>query len=508
MVTISSRKQIGVFSPAAWAALSALLAASVGHAQPRPDRAGPQPKGTLSTVYYGVIICADCHEAPKRSEPEPVLCRCTEVKIWKEQDKHKDAYVVLRSERAQRMSLILGIKDATADRSCLSCHGVDIRDPNVKIDKTFKPEEGVSCVACHGAHAEWVDIHGARLQREKWRALSRAEKERDYGMTDLWNPATRAKTCAACHIGDSRQGKVITHAMYAAGHPPLPGFEVATFSNAMPRHWQDLKEKSPAVQRLLSYTPGVHEETKAVIIGGVVELREALELLAAQAARRGLTKEPENRLLDLAQVDCYACHHELKTPSWRQERGYWGSPGRPPLRQWPLALVKLGIDHAGLNRYLPDFESKLRALHDAFNRQPFGKLPEVARTARELAECCQDLESGLSKKSTPYDQTAAVRLLRYLCVLSAAETPDYDSARQMAWAFEVIYSELDPKPAHDTEIQAKLKALDDELKLSLPSGQQHQILAELPPALRKISEYDPARFQQTFRELARILPAR
>jgi hypothetical protein len=480
----------------------------VGRAQPRPERASPSAKRALQTVYYGVIVCADCHESPKRSEPEPVLCRCTEVKVWNEQDKHKDAFLVLRSERAKRMSLLLGIKDAATEKSCLSCHGVDVRDPDVKIDKTFKPEEGVSCVACHGAHAEWVDTHGARLQREKWRSLSRGEKERDYGMTDLWNPATRAKTCAACHIGDGQQGKVVTHAMYAAGHPPLPGLEVATFSNAMPRHWQDLKEKKAEVQKLLSFSPGEHEETKAVVVGGIIELKQTMDLLAAQAALRTRAGQPDEQFLDLAQVDCYACHHELQIPSWRQERGYPGMPGRPQFRQWPLALIKLGLHHAGQDQKATEFDKKLRALQSAFASQPFGKLPDVVRAAGELADWCKQLEIGLSKPSCQYDQTAAIRLLRYVCAMSAAEIPDYDSARQMAWAFRIIYSELDPKPANDPKFQEKLRALDEELKLSLPSGQQHRILSELPLALQKVSNYDPGKFQQTFQELARMLPSK
>ena len=65
-------------------------------------------------------------------------------------------------------------------------------------------------------------------------------------MTDLWDPVRRAETCASCHVGNHDEGKVVTHAMYAAGHPPLPGFETATFGDLEPRHWQYLSEKTPA----------------------------------------------------------------------------------------------------------------------------------------------------------------------------------------------------------------------------------------------------------------------
>ena len=36
--------------------------------------------------------------------------------------------------------------------------------------------------------------------------------------------------------------------MYAAGHPPLPGFEIATFTQQMPKHWVDFADKSADVQ--------------------------------------------------------------------------------------------------------------------------------------------------------------------------------------------------------------------------------------------------------------------
>jgi hypothetical protein len=522
-----ARKQSSIVGLVSLAAMTWLMGPVSCLAQPKLRRGALEPNAGPTRLYFGAIVCADCHETPKKSEPEPVLCRCNEFKVWDQQDKHKSAFVALRSERARRMGELLSFKDATTEKSCLGCHGVDIRDPNVKVDKTFKVEEGVTCVACHGAYFDWVDVHGSRLQREKWRALSREQKQKDYGMTDLWNPATRARTCAACHIGDSEQGKVVTHAMYAAGHPPLPGFEVSAFSDAMPRHWQYLHEKKPQVQKLLDHDPDEHERTKLVVIGGVVEFQEAMMLLATQADTQAGANSAENRMLprnlaisatspvrsgtgrssglDLAQFDCYACHHDLKQPGWRQERGFAGRPGRPSFRQWPLALVKLALYQAGQERRLPEFEKKLGALYTAFDAQPFGRLDEAARAARTLAEWSKELEASLGNKDVRYHQEAALGLLGHLCSLSAAETPDYDTARQIAWAFETIYYELDRKPVNDAAFREKFKALDKELKLALPSGQDHQILTELPQALRTIGEYDPSKFQQILQELAKLL---
>ena len=52
----------------------------------------------------------------------------------------------------------------------------------------------------------------------------------------------------------------------------------------------------------------------------------------------------------LAHSDCFACHHDLRYPGFRQERGFGYHvpgvglkavvPGRPVIRSWPLAGLR------------------------------------------------------------------------------------------------------------------------------------------------------------------------
>src|SRR5947209_9038065 len=119
--------------------------------------------------------------------------------------------------------------------------------------------------------------------RDKWRGVASQAKEEQYRMADPCDPRKRSKTCASCHVGNSDEGKVVTHAMYAAGHPPLPSLEIATFSDEMPRHWQYLKEKPEPAQKILSYNPTELERTKLVLVGGAQDFQAAMELLAGQA---------------------------------------------------------------------------------------------------------------------------------------------------------------------------------------------------------------------------------
>src|SRR5260370_12370093 len=117
-------------------------------------------------------------------------------------------------------------KDVTKNESgCLGCHAVRLPEKtNAElVDKTFDIKEGVSCVVCHGAHAEWVDLHGSSLQnkREKWRGVTREAKEKKWGMIDLSDPAKRTRMCVSCHIRNTEEGEVVTPALYAAGHTPF-----------------------------------------------------------------------------------------------------------------------------------------------------------------------------------------------------------------------------------------------------------------------------------------------
>jgi hypothetical protein len=474
-----------------------------GHGSQQPaGKADPGP----TKLYFGIAACTPCHTQPTATEP--LLCRCTEAAIWEKEDKHKDAFTVLQGERARRMGELLQIKDVSKEKGCVSCHGVFIDEEKLR-HRTFQVEDGVSCVACHGAYREWVALHGDVLERDRWRSYSRKVKEEKYGMKDLWDPIQRARLCLSCHLGNAAEGKVITHALYAAGHPPLPSVEIATFSDALPRHWQYLKEKKLEVQKLLHLDHGEidFEQTKLLVLSGAVALREALGLLSDQAALATREGGQANAWPELAQFDCYACHHDLQKPSWRQQRGFVGTPGRPPMRSWPTALAQRSLGQLG--EADKELEKRLKGVHETFAAQPFGKPKEIAAAARQTVDWLDQRIGKLSE--TRYDRAVAGRFLRALAGLPREEIPDYDSARQFAWAFRIVYGELydDPgrAPANDRAIRQILETLAKDLRLQLPSGRKQSITDQLEENLKGTSDYDPARFKRAFAELAKLLPA-
>jgi hypothetical protein len=461
-------------------------------------------------VFFPAVECVVCHsKGDKDGVREDSVSDLTEGKVWQTEDKHRLAYLALQGKRAQEMGKRLNI-DVTKERSCLACHGVNFDDQEVKdrsLNAKFKLEEGINCAVCHGPYARWADQHHGLQFREEWARKTRAEKQTEGGMTDLWNPVRRTQVCASCHIGNTAEGKVVTHDMYVAGHPPLPSFEIATFCQQMPMHWKLMRDKSPAVQKRLQYQAGELEETRLVIEGGVVAFREAMTLYATQADHCSAQANPSDRLLDLANFDCYACHHQLRYPAWRITRGPLGQPGRPPLRPWPTVLVALGIHHAAPEdrarhqEYSRAFEEKLQRLNQVSTVEPFGNAPEVAKAAHDLVQWSNELLKAMGSRK--YDRDAARHALRELTAVK--EIVDFDSARQIAWAFNAIYSELPDKPAADPKIRAVQQELQKSLQLTLPAGQKTELLKEIDQTLRQASHYSPTRFLTALKQLHELL---
>src|SRR5262249_43484447 len=152
-------------------------------------------------------------------------------------------------------------------------------------------------------------------------------------------------------------------------------------------------------QKLLKVDPAEHEQTKLAVVGNAALFRASADLLAAQAADKGW---PE-----LAQFDCSACHHDLKNPSWRQQRGYAGTPGRPRPREWPAALIATALRQAGEGSDADQFTERTAKLNDALAARPFGKPDAVAPAARKLAEWSETNIKRLGQQK--YDQARSLR---------------------------------------------------------------------------------------------------
>jgi len=501
-----------------------LLSALIFSAPPMAGAGQPDNRRVAAAVqqesdYLGVRKCILCHDRKSRSGQLEAtdkefgfvdFVNLTEFHTWHENDRHAQAYKVLEDNLGKQMGRVLGL-DVTKSERCLTCHGTwgkDFRPSNQEL------QLGVSCESCHGPSRRWFIPH----MDPPWRARSSQEKE-SLGMIDVRNPANRARQCYSCHLGSAAEGKVVTHAMYAAGHPPLSGVEMGTLLGKVPAHWTAISQKSDAIKKLLQYDPNEKSQTKSVVLGGVVALREAVTFFAGRAG----TGRQENLEPDFADYNCYACHHDLKKLSWRQRRGYRYTPGYPDLREWPEALIKIGIfqvsnDSASYQKKKREFREKLVKLHAAVNSRPFGDPGRIgspndrSAVSGELIAWLDRLIAELA--SSRYDQSAAVRTLQKLSTPVDPDDspydayPDYDSARQVAWAMINVYGDLDPKPAKDTEINQAFKKLSDALNLEFQAdvskapGTVERSSQSLNAALR----YDPQWFKQQLQMLSALLP--
>ena len=217
--------------------------------------------------------------------------------------------------------------------------------------------------------------------------------------------------------------------------------------------------------------------------------------------------------LDFAQFDCYACHHDLQAAngaSWRQRRRTDGSPGRPMPSEWPLVLVPLGIAATAAETAAAEsdqFRRHQSALNHGFKIKPFGDAETTAKASRDFVNWIDSVLDRL-QRATIDDRDAHGFLVR-LGEIASERVPDYSSARQLAWAFRIIYDESTPKTRRDPKIEAELAELEFELALNLPPMRSQSLIeASLPDRLRSAAKFDPESFQAHFRRITAQLTRR
>lgn len=506
--------------------------------------------------------CLLCH---RTALPQNDFCKLVPAAIWESSDKHNRAFTLLHETEAKRelVRRILGfeLREAFVDdrysrlkdepgaetvrkvgavKSCLRCHATWPKeaDPNYAHTPPVPLDLGISCQACHGPGQLWETSH--RLPA--WRLVTPAAKTA-LGCTDVRTTAGKAKLCASCHVGDIAQEKFVKHEWYAAGHPPLPSFELASFEAQMPVHWQSLREKGPfalrdsrpaddagqlagqiaAIQRVgvpaeaikASYReanfPAAVDagldpcsdlpRTKDAIVAGVVTLESHVRLLDKYAA-----DAVENKATwpELALYDCTACHHELRSGLGLKQRPLRRhSPGRPPLATWPLVLAQLGT--AQVAGYEPTataarwsvIRAQLSELEQAATTRPFGDPAAMRSAAQPLAVSLAQLAAEAA--ASRFDSAATTKALQFLSEPANYETRDYGTARQAAWAIRVLAADLQTA---DPE-RWFFRGSDDVLALNLPSGPERSVIDNLRHWLPAAARYDADWFRAELQNVRR-----
>ena len=258
--------------------------------------AGVEGQSNQERAFTGAGSCAssNCHGGVWTKTGEGI--GQDEYTTWAGKDAHSNAYRTLLEPRSQEIGRHLGIEAPEKSDQCLDCHALNA--VSARRAKSFDLTDGVSCENCHGPSSDWLGSHTLR----EWTH----EQSLQLGMYDTKDLLLRSRLCLSCHLGNEK--KSVDHELIAAGHPDLI-FELDTFSALMPRHWRE-KEGWEGVRRW-----GV---------GQTVALGESMRQLARRASGQAWSAWPE-----LADFECFACHHNLVLPSSRQSLGYRGRAGVP-----------------------------------------------------------------------------------------------------------------------------------------------------------------------------------
>jgi hypothetical protein len=417
--------------------------------------------------------CGRCHSEHPSLLPlmeKPRLVRHDEYTVWSNKDPHRHAYEGLSKPRSQEIAANLRWEKRPAeDARCLSCHTATTRPKSPLVN------EGVGCVACHGESGSWLANHalGDPLQ---WMALSAAAKSRQ-GMRDLRDPKARAQLCLSCHVGDTYRSRVITHEMFAAGHPPFRPIEVMNDSEGMPAHWlppaetEFLQSADETLQRNgYHYKPGEYLKARGVAVAGLATLRHVVGFLGDEADRA----VSAGTTLDFARFDCTSCHHELaigEPGSPRQLRGFPAAPGRPPLPYWAQAIALLPPDLELSTSVVLTEPGALQPLFQALGHRPFGDPVKVARGGKIVIAL---IDEAIARFEEPvFARAQAAELVRRLTIWVLREPMDYETACQVTWALRTLIEELDKTGSRPvTRGSIALHELDKLLGVTSPRSEE------------------------------------
>lgn len=192
----------------------------------------------------GPESCADCHEY--------------NVSAWKETHHFSTFKEMARTPEAKEIAEKMGLKRIKADSDCLSCHFTSA----LAEDGSPDPIAGISCESCHGAGAEYIDIHSdfggkdetAETETPEHRATRWKEAEA-VGMIRPTNIYAVAQNCFSCHTVPNE--KLVN----VGGHTAGSNFELIRWSQGEVRHnlhYSDGKEnlEAPIERRRLFYVVG------------------------------------------------------------------------------------------------------------------------------------------------------------------------------------------------------------------------------------------------------------
>ena len=381
--------------------------------------------------YTGPGSCSSpsCHGGVQPRDQTTVLQN--EYSVWVVRDKHAHAFENLTNPVGTRIAKIMGLPSPDTAPRCLACHALDV--PADMRARTFDLTDGVGCENCHGPASAWLGPHTTR----GWKY----ERSIELGLYDTRDLVKRTEKCLSCHLGTPE--KTVDHELIAAGHPDLY-FELDSFMSVMPAHWKEV-DTDPWFA------------VRAMAVGQAVQLREQLKRVARES-QGGIWPE-------YAELDCFACHHNLTAAkdSWRQERGYAGRrPGNPPFNLSRYVVFNHVIQDAdpGATRDLQGGIDQVSAGVTALNTDR----KQVALDATSVSEQAGRLAQRLN--GMKFDPPQTLRLLKSIAADGDRIAGQGERAAEQATmaldSLFIAYTKSE-KLGNDAQIRAGINGLFQQL---------------------------------------------
>jgi len=327
-------------------------------------------------------------------------------------------------------------------------------------DRSAISSGSIGCEACHGRGVKYVFEHIA----PDWITYDPRAKM-GKGFADLENSAIAAKVCLSCHLGDPSESKVVTHEMYAAGHPPLPPFDLAKFlDETCKKHWMELDAKSEKWTRAPSSKNDLRVEylrkhfnekqdsaagnLDAQIQGHFRKVQQSRvgQVMASLMSQDLMHHNAQNKQLygDYGVYDCVGCHQTL----YKQVRGATGLEGRVPGRPMGLMWTRTALSnlsHPGLAR-INAFQQRL---DQDLNKTPFGSPLDIQKSFSEFQQERSSAKEHLMELAcAPLDQQQAdAWLVAFLQERQALMGNEW-VAKQVYWSLGNYFDDFDRVAAH------------------------------------------------------------
>jgi hypothetical protein len=384
-----------------------------------------------SAGYTGPGSCSSpsCHGGVQARDQTTVLQN--EYSTWVVRDKHAHAFSNLTNPVGRRIAKIMGLPSPDTAPRCLACHALDV--PADQRARTFDLTDGVGCENCHGPASAWLGPHTTR----GWKY----EKSIDLGLYDTRDLVKRSEKCLSCHLGTPE--KTVDHELIAAGHPDLY-FELDSFMSVMPTHWREV-DTDPWFA------------VRAMAVGQAVQLREQLRRVARES-QGGIWPE-------YAELDCFACHHNLSAAkdSWRQERGYAGRrPGNPPFNLSRYVVLNHVMQDADPGA-VRDLEAGINPVYAGVTALNSDRR-QVAAEATSVSELAGRLAQRLN--SMKFDPPQTLRLLKGIAADGDGIAEQGERAAEQATmaldSLFIAYSK-NGKLGNDAQIRAGINGLFQQL---------------------------------------------